>query len=92
MSSEEKATTSVLFIGMRTRFAPPVHLAVDAGQTRRNRHANCALRIIALVRLSSHPPTQAYAARRRTQGLSNLEILRCVKRYIARAIYQVLVA
>jgi hypothetical protein len=36
MSSEEKATTSVLFIGMRTRFAPPLHLAVDAGQTRRN--------------------------------------------------------
>jgi transposase len=74
-------------------------LPASSGRTTRHRlnrggdrHANYALHIIALVRLSSHPPTQAYAARRRAQGLSKLEILRCLKRYIAREIYHVLVA
>jgi transposase len=74
-------------------------LPASSGRTTRHRlnrggdrHANYALHIIALVRLSSHPPTQAYAARRRTQGLSNPEILRCLKRYIAREIYHVLTA
>jgi transposase len=74
-------------------------LPASSGRTTRHRlnrggdrHANYALHIIALVRLSSHPPTQTYAARRRTQGLSNLEILRCLKRYIAREIYHVLTA
>ncbi len=57
-----------------------------------DRHANYALHIIALVRLSSHQPTQAYAARRRAEGMSNLEIIRCLKRYIAGEIHHVLTA
>ena len=57
-----------------------------------DRHANFALHIIALVRLSSHQPTQDYATRRRAEGLSNLEIIRCLKRYIAREIHHVLTA
>ncbi|MBJ7453250.1 MAG: IS110 family transposase [Blastococcus sp.] len=74
-------------------------LPASSGRTTRHRlnrggdrHANNALHTIALVRLSSHPPTKAYAARRRAEGLSNLEILRCLKRYIAREIHHVLVA
>jgi transposase len=74
-------------------------LPASSGRTTRHRlnrggdrHANNALHTIALVRLSSHPPTQAYAARRRAQGLSNLEIIRCLKRYIAREIHHVLTA
>jgi len=74
-------------------------LPASSGRTTRHRlnrggdrHANYALHIIALVRLSSHPATQAYAARRRAEGLSNLEILRCLKRYIAREIHHVLTA
>jgi transposase len=74
-------------------------LPASSGRTTRHRlnrggdrHANFALHIIALVRLSSHPPTKAYAARRRADGLSNLEILRCLKRYIAREIHHVLIA
>jgi transposase len=74
-------------------------LPASSGRTTRHRlnrggdrHANYALHIIALVRLSSHPTTQAYAARRRAEGLSNLEILRCLKRYIAREIHHVLTA
>jgi transposase len=73
-------------------------LPASSGRTTRHRlnrggdrHANYALHIIALVRLSSHEPTKAYAARRRSEGLSNLEILRCLKRYIAREIHHVLI-
>jgi hypothetical protein len=34
-----------------------------------------------------HPPTRAYVQRRTNQGLSKLDILRCLKRYIAREVY-----
>jgi transposase len=74
-------------------------LPASSGRTTRHRlnrggdrHANYALHIIALVRLSSHQPTQDYAARRRAEGMSNLEIIRCLKRYIAREIHHVLTA
>jgi transposase len=53
-----------------------------------DRHANHALWRIALVRMHCHPPTKAYVERRTKQGLSKLDILRCLKRYIAREIYQ----
>jgi transposase len=43
---------------------------------------------IALVRMPCHPPTRAYVQRRTKQDLSKLDILRCLKRYIAREIYQ----
>ena len=53
-----------------------------------DRHANNALWRIALVRMHCHPPTRAYVERRTKQGLSKLDILRCLKRYIAREAYQ----
>jgi hypothetical protein len=34
-----------------------------------------------------HPETRAYVERRTKQGLSKLDIMRCLKRYIAREIY-----
>jgi transposase len=52
-----------------------------------DRRANHALWPIALVRMRCHPPTRAYVQRRTNQGLSKLDILRCLKRYIAREIY-----
>jgi transposase len=52
-----------------------------------DRRANNALWRIALVRMRCHPPTRAYVERRTKQGLSKLDILRCLKRYIAREIY-----
>ena len=74
-------------------------LPASSGRTTRHRlnrggdrHANFALHVIVLSRLSCHQPTQAYAARRRAEGLSNLEIIRCLKRYIAREIHHVLTA
>lgn len=55
-----------------------------------NRQANHALWRIAMVRLSNDPATQAYAARRRADGKSTREIIRCLKRYIAREIFALL--
>ena len=43
--------------------------------------------MIAVCRLRYCQPTQAYAARRKAEGLNRREILRCLKRYIARETY-----
>ena len=43
-----------------------------------------------ITRLSSrpgHPATRAYAERRSKEGLSKTEIIRCLKRYVAREVY-----
>jgi hypothetical protein len=37
--------------------------------------------------MSSHPPTRAYVTRRTKEGLPEKEIIRCLKRYVAREIY-----
>jgi hypothetical protein len=39
-----------------------------------------------------HPPTSDYITRRTTEGLSQKEILRCLKRYIIRSLYRFLQA
>ena len=48
--------------------------------------------MIAIVRMASDPVTKAYVQRRTQQGLSKKEILRCLKRYIARQLYRLLTA
>lgn len=55
-----------------------------------NRDANRALWVIAFVRLRMDPRTQAYAARRAAEGRTRSEITRCLKRYIAREVYRLL--
>jgi len=55
-----------------------------------DRQANRALHMIAVCRLRYCQRTQAYAARRKTEGLNRREILRCLKRYIARETYRAL--
>jgi hypothetical protein len=35
----------------------------------------------------SHPATRAYAERRTAEGKSKAEIIRCLKRYVARQVY-----
>jgi transposase len=52
-----------------------------------DRQANHALWRIVITRMSSHPPTRTYAERRGKEGLSKTEIIRCLKRYVAREIY-----
>jgi hypothetical protein len=58
----------------------------------RDRDANAALHLIAVVRLRYCDRTKAYAARRAAEGLSKREIVRCLKRYIAREVYRTLCA
>jgi transposase len=52
-----------------------------------DRQANHALHRIVITRMSSHPPTRAHVDRRSKEGLSKKEIIRCLKRYVARAVY-----
>ena len=55
-----------------------------------DRAANSALHIIAIGRLRLDPKTQEYVSRRIAEGHSKLEAIRCVKRYIAREIFNVI--
>jgi transposase len=72
-------------------------LPASSGKTRRHRlnrggdrKANSALYLIAVGRMKDHPETIAYVTRRRAEGLSNPEIIRCLKRHIARSTYRAL--
>jgi len=55
-----------------------------------DRAANSALHIIAIGRLRTDPRTQAYVAKRITEGHSKLEAIRCLKRYIAREVFSLI--
>jgi transposase len=72
---------------------------VDASSGKQRRHrlnrggdrqANSALWTIAMTRLAHDQRTKAYAARRTAEGKTSKEIIRCLKRYIAREIYKTL--
>jgi transposase len=74
-------------------------IPASSGKTRRHRlnrggdrDANRALSILAVVRMGCDPRTQASVARRTAEGLNTAEILRCVKRFLAREVSRVLVA
>lgn len=69
---------------------------VQASTGRTNRHrlnrggdrqANSALWTIVLVRMGTDPRTKAYVEKRTADGLSKREIMRCLKRYVARELY-----
>lgn len=72
---------------------------VPASSGKTNRHrlnrggdraANSALHIIAICRLRCEERTQKYVARRIADGLSKLEAIRCLKRYIARQVFNLI--
>ena len=74
---------------------------VDASSGRRQRHrlnrggnrdANRALWVFVMARMAPDPRTRRYVERRTGEGLSKKEIIRCLKRYIAREIYTPLVS
>ena len=68
---------------------------VSSGKTNRHRlnragdrQANSALWTIVMVRIrSNHAPTIDYIERRTAEGLTKREAIRCLKRYVAREIY-----
>jgi len=45
---------------------------------------------LTLVRMRCHQPTKDYVARRTTEGKTKTEIMRCLKRYIAREAFNLL--
>jgi transposase len=69
-------------------------IPASSGKTRRhrlnrggNREASHALWRIVITRMSAHPATRAYVERRTAEGLSKKDIIRCLKRYVAREVY-----
>lgn len=56
-----------------------------------HRQANAALYRIVTVRLRWHQPTINYVARRTAEGLTKKDIIRCLKRFVAREIYRALI-
>jgi transposase len=74
--------------------ASPIEASSGKSQGRRlnrggNRQANSALYRIVVVRMShKHQPTLDYIERRTAQGLSKRDIIRCLKRYVAREVFQ----
>jgi transposase len=55
-----------------------------------DRQANSALHIIAIGRLATDQRTRDYRDRRQAEGLGKLDIIRCLKRHLAREIYRAL--
>ena len=55
-----------------------------------DRHANSALWTIVLTRMVSHQPTRDYVQRRTAEGLSKQDIMRCLKRYVAREVFPII--
>ena len=73
----------------------PVEVSSGKTQRRRlnrggDRRANSALHTIVLSRLRWDPDTRAYLARRIANGKTRREAVRCLKRYVAREIYQLI--
>jgi transposase len=72
-------------------------LDASAGKQRRhrlsragNRQANHALWRIVFTRMGSDDRTRVYVERRTKEGLTKREIIRVLKRYVARETYQLL--
>jgi transposase len=79
------------------RAAGVAPIPVSSGNTHRhrldrggNRQLNTAIHRIALTRARCHPETQDYLARKRAQGKTGLEAMRCLKRHLTRRIWHLL--
>ena len=80
--------------GMLTGTSP---VPASSGKTVRHRlnrggdrQANRALHMVVLTRMAHDSRTRAYVARRTTEGKTTSEIMRCLKRYVAREVYGLL--
>ncbi len=69
-------------------------IPASSGKTNRHRlnrggsrKANAALYRVVIVRMRGHQPTLDYVKRRTAEGKSKPEIIRCLKRYVAREIF-----
>lgn len=69
-------------------------IPASSGKTNRHRlnrgghrQANAALYRVVVVRMRTHQPTIDYVKRRAADGKTKLEIIRCLKRFVAREIF-----
>jgi len=74
-------------------------IPASSGKTNRHRlhrggdrSANRALHIAVIVRMRYYERTRTYVTRRTAEGMSKPEIIRCLKRYLAREIYRTILA
>jgi transposase len=79
------------------RHAGTAPIPANSGKTVRyrlhrggDRQLNRAIHIIALGRVAWDPSTRAYIQRKQAEGKTKLEAIRCLKRHIARQIYNLL--
>jgi transposase len=79
------------------RHAGTAPIPANSGKTVRyrlhrggDRQLNRAIHIIALGRVAWDPSTRAYIERKQAEGKTKLEAIRCLKRHIARQIYNLL--
>ena len=54
------------------------------------RQINAAIHRVAVTRARCHPETRAYRDRKRAEGKSTREAIRCLKRHLARRIWHLL--
>jgi transposase len=79
------------------RAAGVAPIPVSSGKTNRhrldrggNRQINATIHRIAVTRLRCHPETQDYITRKRAEGKSTKEAIRCLKRHLARRVWHLL--
>jgi transposase len=79
------------------RAAGVAPIPASSGNTQRhrldqggNRQINAALHRVVVTRARCHQPTRDYIARRRSEGKSTREAIRCLKRYLARHVWRLL--
>jgi transposase len=79
------------------RAAGVAPIPASSGNTQRqrldqggNRQINAALHRVIVTRARCHQPTRDYIARRRSEGKSTREAIRCLKRYLARHVWRLL--
>ena len=72
-------------------------IPISSGRTNRhrldrggNRQINAAIHRVAVTRARCHPETQDYVARKTPEGKTHREAIRCLKRHLARRIWQLL--
>jgi len=72
-------------------------IPASSGKTNRHRlnrggdrRANAALHRVVIVRLRHDPRTRRYMARRVSEGMTKPEVIRCLKRYLAREVFAIL--
>jgi transposase len=83
--------------GSFARLCGVAPIPISSGKTNRmrlhrggDRRANSTLHLIAVARLRLDPRTRDYMERRRADGLSKRDVLRCLKRFIAREVFNAL--